>query len=47
MFHVKHLCLPFAGKGFTLARVVYQNECAWRFNNRKNPEMFDRLIAGC
>jgi len=22
MFHVKHLCRPFAGKGFTLARAA-------------------------
>jgi transposase-like protein len=26
---------------------LYLNEFTFRFNNRKNPDIFDRIIAGC
>jgi hypothetical protein len=26
---------------------LYLNEFAWRFNNRKNPDIFKAAIAGC
>ena len=26
---------------------LYLNEFSFRFNNRKNPDIFDRVIAGC
>ncbi len=26
---------------------LYLNEFAFRFNNRKNPDIFDKVIAGC
>ncbi len=26
---------------------LYQNEFSFRFNNRKNPDIFDAIIAGC
>ena len=26
---------------------LYPNEFTFRFNNRKNPDIFDRIIAGC
>jgi hypothetical protein len=26
---------------------LYLNEFTFRFNNRKNPDIFDEIIAGC